>query len=66
MSENPTGMTYPVTCPWCAVEGRYTVVRYSTIEGSTGICPACLKEWRAEAGLPPIEEDSNVEIQKTD
>lgn len=37
--------TYPVRCGWCN-----TVVRTDgPVEGSTGICPACLAELRKEA-----------------
>lgn len=37
--------TYPVHCGWCN-----TVVRTDgPVEGSTGICPACLAELRKEA-----------------
>ena len=60
MTENKhknTANIFEVTCPWCAQKGRYTVVRYSTVEGSTGICPECDAVLRADAGLPPKERD---------
>lgn len=38
-------MIYPVYCGWCG-----TVVRNDgPVEGSTGICPACLAELRKES-----------------
>jgi len=48
---------YPMICAWCAEKGRHTVVGYTTVEGSTAICPECDAVLRADAGLPPKERD---------
>lgn len=31
---------YPMLCSWCWEEGTRTVVGWSTVKGSHGICPA--------------------------
>jgi hypothetical protein len=30
---------FPITCPWCEREGRPTIVGWSAVRGSHGICP---------------------------
>jgi len=40
MSKKKNEKRYPVLCPWCTSEGRRTVVGWSTVRGSSGICAA--------------------------
>ena len=41
-------ITYPVICAWCERKGIYTIVNYSTDEGSHGICDNCRKQAEEE------------------
>ena len=36
--------SYPVLCAWCLKLGRDTVVNYTTIEHSHGICQPCAEQ----------------------
>ena len=47
----PAGGVYPAKCPWCTAKGKETIVGWTTVEGSSGICPDCSREMRREAGL---------------
>jgi hypothetical protein len=40
---------HPITCPWCQREGRATIVGWSTVKGSHGICPCHKKELERQA-----------------
>ena len=51
INEEKTPIMWPVTCPWCEREGKRTVVDYSTVPHSSGICPRHNRETRREAGL---------------
>jgi len=40
---------HPVYCAWCQAEGISTIVNWSTIEGSHGVCPFHKKQVVREA-----------------
>jgi len=40
---------FPVLCAWCEKEGRETVINWTTVPGSHGICKAHGKRMMAEA-----------------
>ncbi len=33
--------TYPVLCAWCDRKGKRTLIKWSSVEGSFGICGPC-------------------------
>ena len=46
MTENDLCDRYPILCAWCEREGKRTVVGWSTVEGSHGICERHERELR--------------------
>lgn len=48
-----THHTHPVLCSWCGPAGRTTIVGYSSVEGSHGICGACRAEQFASISPGP-------------
>jgi hypothetical protein len=53
---------YPVLCAWCEAEGVRTVLRYTTVEHSSGICKGHLAQLNAQWGLgyAPQSQDSQA------
>ena len=39
---------YPVYCSWCEKKGIKTIVNWSAVEGSSGICAACREDMMRE------------------
>ena len=35
---------YPVLCSWCLKRGQRTIIEYTTVEDSHGICPECYQQ----------------------
>lgn len=40
---------YPMPCAWCLAEGKQTVVAYSEVEGSHGMCQRHADEFLEQA-----------------
>jgi hypothetical protein len=53
---------FPMTCPWCDKEGVYTVVGYTTVEGSSGICEVHHAKMRRE--IDGLERRGHVHLRR--
>lgn len=51
---------YPRLCAWCEAEGMRTIVGYTTIEHSSGICAEHLAQLNAESSKLKAEQKHPV------